>query len=137
VLTPGQAVVWAAAFNFLAFAVFGTAVAMTMGSGLVNLDIVTFAVIGAGLSGAIVWDLITWYWGLPTSSSHALMGGYAGAAVAKAGFGGLIASGLVKPLSFIVVAATVGMTVAARTTRRRRWASSPGCYWRADTSTSS
>ena len=121
VLTPGQAVVWAAAFNFLAFAVFGTAVAKTMGSGLVNLDIVTFAVIGAGLTGAIVWDLITWYWGLPTSSSHALMGGYAGAAVAKAGLGGLIASGWVKPLTFIVIAPTVGMTVGMLTMTALFW----------------
>ena len=101
VLSPGQAVIWAAFWNFAAMAVFGTAVAKTMGSGLVVLDVVTFAVIGAGLTGAIVWDLITWYWGLPTSSSHALMGGYAGAAVAKAGFGGLIAAGWVKPLAFI------------------------------------
>ena len=121
VLSPGQAVAWAAFFNFAAFWVFGTAVAKTMGSGLVNLDIVTFAVIGAGLTGAIVWDLITWYWGLPTSSSHALMGGYAGAAVAKAGFGGLIASGWVKPLSFIVIAPTVGMTVGLLTMTALYW----------------
>src|SRR5262245_54041778 len=84
-LSPGQAVAWAAFFNFAAFAVFGTAVAQTVGAGMVDLNVVTFTVIFAGLTGAIVWDLITWYFGLPTSSSHALFGGYAGAAVAKAG----------------------------------------------------
>jgi PiT family inorganic phosphate transporter len=101
--------------------VFGTGVAKTMGSGLVDLEIVTFAVIGAGLAGAIVWDLITWYWGLPTSSSHALMGGYAGAAVAKAGFGGLIAAGWVKPLAFIVIAPTVGLVVGLLTMTALYW----------------
>jgi len=121
VLSPGQAVIWAAFWNFAALIVFGTAVAKTMGSGLVQLDIVTFAVIGAGLTGAIVWDLITWYWGLPTSSSHALMGGYAGAAVAKAGFGGLIAAGWVKPLAFIVIAPTVGMGVGLLTMTALFW----------------
>ena len=121
VLSPGQAVVWAAFWNFAALLVFGTAVAKTMGSGLVDLDVVSFAVIGAGLTGAIAWDLITWYWGLPTSSSHALMGGYAGAAVAKAGFAGLIASGWVKPLAFIVVAPAVGMTVGLATMTGLFW----------------
>ena len=85
VLSPGKAVIWAAFFNFVAAFTFGTAVAKTVGSGLVDLRIVTFSVIFAGLIGAIVWDLITWYYGLPTSSSHALIGGYGGAAVAKAG----------------------------------------------------
>jgi PiT family inorganic phosphate transporter len=121
VLSPGQAVIWAAFWNFAALIVFGTAVAKTMGSGLVQLDIVTFAVIGSGLIGAILWDLITWYWGLPTSSSHALMGGYAGAAVAKAGFGGLIAAGWVKPLAFIVIAPTVGMMVGLLTMTALFW----------------
>ena len=121
VLSPGQAVAWAAFWNFAAMALFGTAVAKTMGSGLVVLDVVTFAVIGSGLTGAIVWDLITWYWGLPTSSSHALMGGYGGAAVAKAGFGGLIASGWIKPLAFIVVAPTVGLTVGLLTMTALYW----------------
>ena len=76
VLSPGKAVVWAAFFNFIAAFTFGTAVAKTVGSGLVDLKIVTFAVIFAGLMGAIIWDLITWYYGLPTSSSHALIGGF-------------------------------------------------------------
>src|SRR5256886_9573770 len=86
VLTPGRAVVWAAFFNFVAAFGFGTAVAKTIGTGMIDVKVVTFGVIFGGLVGAIVWDLITWYFGLPTSSSHALIGGYAGAAVARAGF---------------------------------------------------
>ena len=109
VLTPGQAVVWAATFNFLAAFGFGTAVAKTVGSGMIDLQVVTSAVIFGGLAGAIIWDLITWYYGLPTSSSHALVGGYAGAAIAKAGFGSLIASGWTKTLVFIVFAPMMGM----------------------------
>jgi len=112
VLTPGQAVIWAAAFNFLAAFTFGTAVAKTVGSGMVDLSIVTSAVILAGLTGAIVWDLITWYVGLPTSSSHALVGGYAGAAVAKAGWTAIVASGWTKTLLFIVLAPLMGMSLA-------------------------
>src|SRR5688572_17280501 len=109
VLTPGQAVVWAATFNFLAAFGFGTAVAKTVGSGMIDLEVVTSAVIFSGLMGAIIWDLITWYIGLPTSSSHALVGGYAGAAIVKAGFGSLIASGWTKTLIFIVLAPMMGM----------------------------
>ena len=93
VLSPGKAVIWAAFFNFAAAFFFGTGVAQTVGSGMVDLNVVTFAVIFCGLTGAIVWDLITWYYGLPTSSSHALFGGYAGAAMAKAGFTAIIVSG--------------------------------------------
>ena len=111
VLSPGKAVVWAAFFNFAAALVFGTAVAKTVGSGMIDLGVVTFAVIFAGLVGAIVWDLLTWYYALPTSSSHALFGGYAGAAVAKAGFGAVIASGWTKTLVFMVVAPTIGLLV--------------------------
>ena len=111
VLSPGKAVVWAAFFNFIAAFTFGTAVAKTVGAGLVDINIVTFAVIFAALIGAIVWDLITWYYGLPTSSSHALIGGYAGAAVAKAGFAAIIASGWTKTLIFIVLAPLIGMTL--------------------------
>src|SRR3954463_4282335 len=92
VLTPGKAVLWAAFFNFVAAFGFGTAVAKTIGSGMVDINTVSFAVIFAGLFGAIVWDVLTWYIGLPTSSSHALIGGYAGAAVAKAGFAAIIRS---------------------------------------------
>ena len=111
VLSPGKAVIWAAFFNFVAAFGFGTAVAQTVGSGMVDLSVVTFTVIFAGLTGAIVWDLITWYYGLPTSSSHALFGGYAGAAIAKAGFAAIIASGWTRTLIFIVVAPVVGLTV--------------------------
>jgi PiT family inorganic phosphate transporter len=111
VLTPGKAVIWAAFFNFVAAFTFGTAVAKTVGAGLVDINVVTFAVIFAGLIGAIVWDLITWYYGLPTSSSHALIGGYAGAAVMKAGWGAIIASGWTKTLVFIVLAPLIGMSL--------------------------
>src|SRR5687768_568853 len=111
VLSPGKAVMWAAFFNFVAAFFFGTAVAKTVGKGMVDLEIVTFTVIFGGLMGAIVWNLITWYYGLPTSSSHALFGGYGGAAVAKAGFGALIAAGWTKTLIFIVVAPMIGLVV--------------------------
>ena len=111
VLSPGKAVIWAAFFNFVAAFTFGTAVAKTVGSGLVDIQIVSFAVIFAGLTGAIVWDLITWYYGLPTSSSHALIGGYAGAAVAKAGIAAIIPAGWTKTLIFIVLAPLIGMTL--------------------------
>jgi PiT family inorganic phosphate transporter len=111
VLSPGKAVVWAAFFNFIAAFTFGTAVAKTVGSGLVDLRVVTFAVIFAGLMGAIIWDLITWYYGLPTSSSHALIGGYAGAAVAKAGIVAIVPAGWTKTLIFIVLAPMIGMTL--------------------------
>src|ERR687888_1012003 len=96
VLSPGKAVIWAAFFNFIAAFTFGTAVARTVGAGMIDINIVTFSVIFGGLTGAIIWDLITWYFGLPTSSSHALIGGYAGAAVAKSGFGAIIPSGWTK-----------------------------------------
>ena len=109
VLSPKFAVVWAAFFNFVAAFGFGTAVAQTMGSGLIDISIVDPLVILGGLFGAIVWDLITWYGGIPTSSSHAIMGGYGGAAVAKAGVSALILGGWVKPLLFIVVAPVFGM----------------------------
>ena len=108
VLSPGHAVIWAAFFNFVAAFVFGTAVARTVGSGMVDISIVTTSIILAGLTGAIVWDLITWYYGLPTSSSHALIGGYAGAAVAKVGVVALIPSGWTKTLIFIVLAPGFG-----------------------------
>ncbi len=109
VLTPKKAVVWAAFFNFVAFLVFGTAVAKTIGQGMIDIKIVTPTVIFAGLIGAILWNLTTWYLCLPTSSSHALIGGYAGAAIAKAGFGVIIASGWIKTIIFIVLAPTIGL----------------------------
>jgi PiT family inorganic phosphate transporter len=109
VLSPGKAVVWAAFFNFAAVFVFGTAVAKTMGSGMIDLGVVTGSVVLGGLIGAIVWDLITWFYGLPTSSSHALIGGYAGAAVAKAGPTAIIVSGWTKTLAFIVLSPLIGL----------------------------
>jgi inorganic phosphate transporter, PiT family len=109
VLSPGKAVIWAAFFNFVAAFTFGTAVASTVGSGLVDIKVVTFTVIFSGLVGAIIWDLITWYYGLPTSSSHALVGGYAGAAVAKAGYAAIIAGGWTKTIIFIFLSPLIGL----------------------------
>jgi PiT family inorganic phosphate transporter len=109
VLSPGKAVIWAAFFNFVAAFGFGTAVAKTIGSGMIDLSVVTFAVIFAGLVGAIIWDLVTWYLGLPTSSSHALIGGYAGAAVAKAGTSAIIASGWTKTVVFVILSPLIGL----------------------------
>jgi len=109
VLSPGKAVIWAAFFNFIAAFGFGTAVATTIGAGMIDVRVVTFAVVLAGLAGAILWDLITWYFGLPTSSSHALMGGYAGAAVARAGWGVLIPAGWSKTLIFMVLSPIIGL----------------------------
>ena len=110
VLSPGKAVIWASFFNFVAAFVFGTAVASTVGRGMIDINIVTFAVVFGGLTGAIVWDLITWFFGLPTSSSHALIGGYAGAAVAKAGFAAIIPSGWTKTIIFIFLSPLIGLT---------------------------
>jgi inorganic phosphate transporter, PiT family len=108
VLSPGKAVVWAAFFNFAAAFIFGTAVAKTVGSGMIDIAVVTTSVILAGLIGAIIWDLITWYYGLPTSSSHALIGAYAGAAVAKAGVVAIVPAGWTKTLIFILLAPGIG-----------------------------
>ncbi|HVY45053.1 MAG TPA: inorganic phosphate transporter [Minicystis sp.] len=107
VLSPRAAVVWAAFFNFVAFLVFGVAVAQSISKGVAP-DIVTLPLVGAGLAGAIVWNLLTWWLGLPTSSSHALLGGLAGAAVAKAGFGSLDAPVFIKTGVFIVLAPLIG-----------------------------
>ncbi len=111
VLSPLQAVAMAAFFNFIAYAIFGTTVAKTVGSGMVDLNAVTESVILSGLIGAITWNLITWYLGLPTSSSHALFGGYGGAAIAKAGFGAIVLSGWTKTILFMVLAPLIGMLV--------------------------
>ena len=108
VLSPHKAVVWAAFFNFVAAFVLGTHVARTMGSGMIDLSVVTPEVILAGLLGAIAWNLLTWYYGLPVSSSHSLIGGYAGAAVAKAGLRAILVSGWTKTLLFIVLAPLLG-----------------------------
>ncbi len=109
VLSPRQAVVWAAFFNFVAFLIFSTTVAETIGNGMVDIKTVTAIVILAGLGGAIAWNIITWYFGLPSSSSHALIGGYSGAAIAKSGFGVIILSGWYKTLLFIVLAPVIGL----------------------------
>src|SRR5206468_11106941 len=110
VLAPLPAVVWAATFNFLALFVIKTAVAKAIGSGMIDQSIVTPNVILAGLAGAILWNILTWYFGIPSSSSHALIGGYAGAAVAKAGLAAIVwGTKWKQTLSFIVISPLVGM----------------------------
>ena len=119
VLSPKLAVIWAAFFNFIAAFLLGTAVAHTIGKGMIQLDVVTQYVVLAGLLGAIVWDLLTWMWGLPTSSSHALIGGYAGAAIARAAqlhgwdnaFDVIIWTGWTKTLVFIIIAPLLGLVL--------------------------
>jgi len=113
VLSPRVAVMWAAFFNFIAAFTFGTAVAKTIGKGMVDLRYVNLYVILAGLLGAIFWNILTWYFGLPVSSSHALIGGYAGAAVAKAGWGVIIVSGWTKTLLFILLSPLIGLVLGA------------------------
>ena len=109
VLKPGQAVVFAAFFNLVAIFVFHLSVAATVGKGIIAPEFVDAGVIFGALVGAIAWNLITWYYGLPTSSSHALIGGYAGGAVAHAGMGVIIPGGWTKTLIFIVLAPTIGL----------------------------
>jgi inorganic phosphate transporter, PiT family len=111
VLSPGQAVLWAAFFNFVAAFGFGVGVAKTMGVGMIDITAVDAKVIFAGLLGAIAWNLITWFFGLPTSSSHALIGGYAGSAVAKAGMSVIIPSGWITTLAFTVLSPIIGMVL--------------------------
>jgi inorganic phosphate transporter, PiT family len=111
VLKPQQAVIWAAFFNFIAFLIFGTTVANTIGKGMIDVTMVTPTVILAGVLGAIAWNLITWYFGLPSSSSHALIGGYAGAAMAKGGLSVIIAAGWYKTVIFIAVAPLIGIVL--------------------------
>ncbi|WED42889.1 inorganic phosphate transporter [Legionella cardiaca] len=111
VLTPRQAVLWAAFFNFIAFLIFNLMVAKTIGSGLIDATIVDTQLILAALAGAIFWNMVTWYYGLPSSSSHALIGGLAGAAVAKAGIASLKFSGFTKVIVGIFVSPTVGLII--------------------------
>jgi PiT family inorganic phosphate transporter len=111
VLTPRMAVIWAAFFNLIAALVFDVHIAKTIGKGLITLEAVNEYVIMAGLLGAIAWNLITWYFGLPSSSSHALIGGYGGAAIAKAGFGIIVVDGWAKTMLFIVLAPLIGMVL--------------------------
>src|ERR1043166_91055 len=132
VLSPAQAVVWAAFFNFVAAftaLALGTGVAKTVGAGMVDLKVVTPYVIMAGLVGAIVWDLITWYFGLPSSSSHALMGGDSGAAIARVAslrgadhmFEAIVKAGWIKTLIYLVVSPVLGLVAA--------YALMVGVYW--------
>ena len=121
VLSPTAAVIWAAFWNFVAAFVFGTAIAKTIGKGMIDLSVVDSTVVLGGLLGAIIWDLVTWWLGLPTSSSHALLGGYGGAAIAKAGFSAIIASGWIKTLVFIVVAPLMGLMLALLLTVALSW----------------
>ncbi len=122
VLSPFAAVGWAAFWNFVAAFTFGTAIAKTIGKGMIDLSVVDPTVILGGLLGAIIWDLMTWWWGLPTSSSHALVGGYAGAAIAKSGFKAIIAAGWIKTLIFIVLAPLLGLIIAVILTVILSWA---------------
>ena len=109
VLSPKYAVLWAAFFNFVAAFFIGTAVAHTIGRGIIHLNIVDNLVILSALSGAIIWNLTTWYYGLPSSSSHALIGGLIGAGIAKAGTSTLVWSGIIKTTVFIVLSPAIGM----------------------------
>jgi PiT family inorganic phosphate transporter len=109
VLSPRYAVAWAAFFNFVAFLFFGLHVANTIGKGIIDISIVDSQVILATLVGSISWDLITWYFGLPTSSSHALMGGLIGAALVKSGMKALVFDGIIKTVIFIFVSPILGM----------------------------
>jgi PiT family inorganic phosphate transporter len=113
VLTPRRAVIWAAFFNFIAFLFFGLHVAGTIGKGIIDIAIVDQAVIFATLVGACSWDVITWYLGLPTSSSHALIGGMIGAAMMKVGSGALVWSGITKTVVFIFVSPVLGLVLGA------------------------
>jgi inorganic phosphate transporter, PiT family len=113
VLRPYQAVVWAAFFNLLAFALFKLSVAATVGKGILAPEFVDAYVIGSALSGAIAWNLITWYFGIPSSSSHALIGGMIGAGAAKAGTAPLVWAGIVKTLVFIVISPLLGLLLGA------------------------
>ncbi len=109
VLSPRHAVIWAAFFNFIAFLFFGLHVAGTIGKGIVDIKIVDSSIVFSALMGAVVWNIITWYFGLPTSSSHALIGGLIGAAIVKAGFSALVGEGIFKTVLFLVLSPTLGL----------------------------
>lgn len=109
VLSPVAAVILAAIFNFLAFLIFPLKVATTIGKGVINPEIVTLDLIGAAVTAAIIWNLFTWWWGLPSSSSHTLVGGLVGAAIAGSGFSSVIYAGVIKILLFIILAPLLGM----------------------------
>lgn len=109
VLTPRQAVLWAAFFNFIAFMFFGLHVANTIGKGIIDINIIDSRLIFASLTGACLWNIITWFLGLPSSSSHALIGGMAGAALVKAGTGALVLPGIIKTVAFIFISPVAGL----------------------------
>jgi PiT family inorganic phosphate transporter len=109
VLSPRLAVLWAAFFNFIAFLTFGLHVANTVGKGIVKTDIVDLTVIGSGLVAAIIWNLLTWWWGIPSSSSHTMVGGFVGAAIAKAGLGSIFMGEVLRIISFIFLAPLIGI----------------------------
>jgi len=110
-LSPGRAVAWAAVFNFAAFVVFGVYIAETVGTGIIDVSIIDNNIILGALASAILWDLFTWYFGMPSSSSHALIGGLIGSAVIKAGWGSLMTSGIVPIAVFIVLSPLVGLLI--------------------------
>jgi PiT family inorganic phosphate transporter len=112
VLSPLTAVIFAAFFNFIAFLIFNLKVATTIGKGVVNPDVINLNVVAAALFAAITWNLLTWWWGLPSSSSHTLVGGLVGAAIAKAGVGSVVVAGVLKIVIFIVVAPMLGMIMS-------------------------
>ena len=120
-LTPQAAVAWAAFFNFIAFLIFGVAVAKTIGAGIVSPAAIDNAVIFGALCGAISWNLITWWFGIPSSSSHALVGGLVGAALAKAGWGVIIAQGLIKTSSAIILSPLLGLLLALALSLAMLW----------------
>ena len=132
VLRPHQAVIWAAFFNFVAIFIFHLKVAATVGKGIVDPEAIDHYVIFGALMGAIVWNLITWYYGIPSSSSHALIGGMIGATLAKAGIEPLLAPGIVKTATFIVVAPLLGMTLGALLMIAVSWACVRGSPRRVD-----
>jgi PiT family inorganic phosphate transporter len=143
VLKPTQAVVFAAFFNFVAIFVFHLSVAATIGKGIVDPSVVDTHVIFGALVGAITWNVITWYYGIPSSSSHALIGGIVGAVIAKTGAGALVASGIFKTVAFIFVSPMLGFLLGSlmmlivsapynswKLSRRERMAASPLEYWK-------
>jgi len=112
VLSPQVAVVWAAFFNFIAFLILGLHVANTVGKGIVRTEVVDLIVIGSGLLAAIIWNLLTWWWGIPSSSSHTMVGGFVGAAIAKAGLDSIFLPEVLKIISFIFIAPLVGIVIS-------------------------
>jgi len=131
-MSPHWAVLWAAFFNFIAFLVFGVAVATTIGKGIIDPAIVDHYVVFGALAGAIAWNLITWYYGIPSSSSHALIGGLAGAAIAKGGTGNLVASGFLKTAAAIVLSPALGFALAIVLMIVVSWIFARSTPWRAD-----